>query len=332
LTYYLFSIYRIWLAAFLPSATLGLNYAGIVSYRFFFEEREKRKVRGAFTQYLHPGLISQIMQRPELLRLGGEEKELTALFSDIRGFTALSEGLSPTALVEILNEYLSEMTDVIMKNWGTLDKYIGDAIMAFWGAPYPQDDHAVRACRAALEMQRALAKLQQRWDAQGRPRIDIGVGINTGLMVVGNMGSSKRFNYTIMGDNVNLASRLEGTNKTFGTQLIISESTCLLAQNEMLVRELDLIRVKGKQKPVKIFELVGTLTESEQHRDRLERFESGLKAYREGLWATALDIFESLLRDYPKDGPSRVFAQRCQDFLLHPPEGVWDGVYVMKTK
>jgi adenylate cyclase len=332
LTYYLFAAHRIWIAAFLPTAALTVNYAGIISYRFFFEEREKRKVRGAFTQYVSPALISQIMQRPELLRLGGEEKELTALFSDIRGFTALSEGLSPTSLVEILNEYFSEMTDVIFKHWGTLDKYIGDAIMAFWGAPYPQTDHAVRACRAALEMQQTLIKLQRRWDAQGRPGIDIGVGINTGVMVVGNMGSKKRFNFTIMGDNVNLASRLEGTNKTFGTRLIISESTYEAVRNEMLGRELDLIRVKGKLKPVKIFELVGTVAESDQHRDRIERFERGLEAYREGNWATALGIFEALVGDYPQDGPSHVFIKRCHDFLLLHPEGAWDGVYVMKTK
>ena len=332
LTYYLFATYRIWIVAFLPMAGLTVNYAGIISYRFFFEEREKRKVRGAFHQYVPAGLIRQIMQHPELLRLGGKEEELTALFSDIRGFTALSEGLSPTSLVDILNEYLSEMTDVIFKHWGTLDKYIGDAIMAFWGAPYPQEDHAVRACRAALEMQETLIKLQGRWEAQGRPRIDIGVGINTGVMLVGNMGSKKRFNFTIMGDNVNLASRLEGTNKTFGTRLIISENTYRAVQKEMLVRELDLIRVKGKLKPVKIFELVGTVAETDQHRDRLGRFGRGLEAYREGLWATALETFEALARDYPQDGPCHVFIKRCHDFLLQPPEGVWDGVYVMKTK
>jgi adenylate cyclase len=332
LTYRQFANYRIWIADFLPSAALGLNYAGIISYRFFFEEREKRKVRGAFTQYVPPGVISQLLQHPELLRLGGEEKELTALFCDIRGFTAMSEGLSPTALVEILNEYLTEMTDVILKHWGTVDKFIGDAMMAFWGAPYPQDDHAVRACRAALEMQQTLIKLQNRWEQQGRPHIDIGVGINTGAMVVGNMGSNKRFNYTVMGDNVNLASRLEGTNKTFGTRLIISDYTYQSVCKEMLVRELDLIRVKGKLKPVKIFELVGTLADSDQHRDRLDRFHRGLEAYRGGQWATANEIFEALARDYPQDGPSHVFVKRCHDFLLQPPEGIWDGVYVMKTK
>ena len=329
---YVFAVYRIWIAAFLPTATLAVNYACIVSYRFFFEEKEKRKVRGAFTQYVPPGLITQIMRHPEVLRLGGEEKVLTAMFSDIRGFTALSEGLSPTSLVVILNEYLSEMTDVIFKHWGTLDKYIGDAIMAFWGAPFPQEDHAVRACRAALEMQKSLVNLQSRWDARGRPRIDIGVGINTGAMLVGNMGSKTRFNYTIMGDNVNLASRLEGTNKTFGTRLIISENTYQEVQNEMLARELDLIRVKGKSTPVKIYELVGTRAESDQHRDRLHRFGRGLEAYREGQWATALGIFEDLVRDYPQDAPTHVFLKRCHDFLLLPPEGGWDGVYVMKTK
>jgi adenylate cyclase len=272
------------------------------------------------------------MQNPEMLRLGGEEKELTAMFSDIRRFTALSESLSPTSLVEVLNEYLSEMTEVIVKHWGTLDKLIGDAMMAFGGALYPQDDHAVRACRAALEMHETLIDLQRRWGAQGRPRIDIGVGINTGCMVVGNMGSKSRFNYTIMGDNVNLASRLEGTNKTFGTRLIICENTYQLARHEMLARELDLIRVKGKSKPVKIYELIGTVAAAAQHRDRIERFAQGLAAYREGNWATALGIFETLAADCPQDAPSHVFAKRCQGFLLHAPEGVWDGVYVMKTK
>ena len=160
LTYYLFAHYRMWVADFLPMTTLFVTYAGIVSYRFFFEEGEKRKVRSAFSQYMHPGLINQMLNRPEALRLGGEEKELTALFADIRGFTTLSENLTPSQLVDLLNEYLSEMTELIFKNWGTLDKYIGDAIMAFWGAPYPQTDHALRACRTGLEMLQALERLQ----------------------------------------------------------------------------------------------------------------------------------------------------------------------------
>lgn len=332
LAYYLFATQRIWVAAFLPTATLTFNYAGIISYRFFFEERERKKVRSAFQQYVSPGIINQLLQRPELLRLGGEEKELTAMFCDIRGFTTISEELSPSALVDLLNEYLSEMTEVIFRHWGTLDKYIGDAIMAFWGAPYPQPDHAERACLAGLEMLQALGRLQSRWEVQGRPRMDVGIGINTGPMLVGNMGSRRRFNFTVMGDNVNLASRLEGLNKTFGTRLIVSETTCQAVQPKMLLRELDLIRVKGKNKPVKIYELLGLAEDGERLRPFVQRFHSALEAYRARQWHTAIGLFGELLRDYPHDGPTRVFVQRCWDLIEQPPEAEWDGVYVMKTK
>jgi len=332
LAHHLFATQRIWIAAFLPTATLTFNYAGIISYRFFFEERERKKVRSAFQQYVSPGVISQLLQRPELLRLGGEEKKLTAMFCDIRGFTTISEGLSPAALVDLLNEYLSEMTEVIFRHWGTLDKYIGDAIMAFWGAPFPQPDHAERACHAGLEMLQALNRLQSRWEAQGRPRMDAGIGINTGPMLVGNMGSTRRFNFTIMGDNVNLASRLEGLNRTFGTRLIVSETTYQTVQQKMLARELDLIRVKGKTKPVKIYELLGLTEDGERVRPLVDRFHTALEAYRSRHWETAVGLFGELLRDYPEDGPARVFVQRCWDLIEQPPEGEWDGVYVMKTK
>jgi adenylate cyclase len=329
---FLFAAHVIWTVVFFLVVALTVNYACIVTYRFYFEEREKRKVRGAFNRYLSSDLVEQIIERPESIRLGGEGKELTVLFSDIQGFTAFAYDLSPTALVDLQIEYLTEMTDVIFKHRGTLDKYIGDAIMAFWGAPHPQEDHAIRACRAALEMQQTLIQLQGRWAEQGRPRIDIGVGINTGPTLVGNMGSKRRFSYTVMGDNVNLASRLEGINRVYGTRLIITENTYHAVQKEMLVRELDLIRIKGKLKPMKIYELAGTVTEVDQHRDRIERFRRALEAYRQGLWATALETFEGLARDYPQDGPSHVFIKRCHDYLLQPPAGVWDGVYVMKTK
>jgi adenylate cyclase len=332
LAYDLFAYHRIWIAAFLPTATLGANYAGIISYRFFFEEREKRKVLGAFHQYVPPELITQIRQHPELLRLGGEEKELTVLFSDIRGFTTLSEGLSPTTLVDLLNEYFSAMNDVIFKHLGTLDKYIGDAIMAFWGAPIPHVDHAERACRAALDMLKALKALQGKWLAEGRPRIDIGIGINTGPMVVGHMGSSNRKNYTVMGDNVNLASRLEGINKKFGTHLVISERTFIPVRHLFVARELDLIRVRGKIKPVRIYELMGTIEEYELFRDRIERFQKGLEAYRSAQWERALAIFEELGADYPQDNPTHEFVNRCHDLVAEPPQGAWDGVYVMEEK
>ena len=332
LTCFLFAHYRMWVADFLPMSTLVVTYAGIVSFRFFFEEGAKRKVLSTFSQYMHPALINQMLNTPGGLRLGGEEKELTALFADIRGFTTLSENLPPAQLVELLNEYLTEMTEVIFKNWGTLDKYMGDAIMAFWGAPYPQTDHALRACRAGLEMLQSLQRLQAGWLSRGVPRLDIGIGINTGTMLVGNMGSKRRKNFTIMGDNVNLASRLEGINRQFGTQLIISEGTFLQVKDQVIVRELDLIRVIGKMQPVRVYELLGLAADSPQYRDLVRRFEKGLVAYRDGQWSSAIGVFEELVRDHPQDGPSHVFIKRCHDLLAQPPEGAWDGVFVMKSK
>jgi adenylate cyclase len=332
LSYFLFAHYKMWVADFLPTATLSVTFAGIVSYRFFFEEGEKKKVRSAFSQYMHPALIAQMLSSPEGLRLGGEEKELTALFADIRGFTTLSENLTPAQLVELLNEYLTQMTEVIFKNWGTLDKYIGDAIMAFWGAPYPQADHALRSCRAGLDMITALKRLQEGWKVRALPPIDIGVGINSGPMLVGNMGSKRRKNFTIMGDSVNLASRLEGINRQFGTHIIISEATFLLVKDHVVARELDLIRVKGKTQPVKVFELISLAADAQLHNDLVNRFEKGLAAYRSGEWLEGIEVFQQLLVDYPQDAPSQVFIERCLNLLARPPEGKWDGVFVMKTK
>ena len=332
LTYDLFANDRMWIIAFLPTATLTTNYAAIISYRFFFEEREKKKVRGVFQQYLAPSLINQLLENPELLQLGGQEKELTVMFSDIRGFTTLSEGLAPAKLVGLLNEYLSEMTDTLFRHWGTLDKYIGDAIMAFWGAPYPQPDHAERACLAALEMISVLKKLQAGWAAEGRPKIEIGVGINSGPVLIGNMGSKHRFNYTIMGDTVNLASRLEGLNKAFATRLIISEFTYEKVRNKIVARELDFIRVKGKRKPVRIFELLAPVEQAAGYQDLISRSSVALQAYRDGEWEKAIELYRGLHGDYPADGPSRVFLDRCQEYLNEPPEGSWDGVHVMETK
>ncbi len=331
-TFFLFKHYRMWVADFLPMATLSITYAAIVSYRFFFEEGEKKKVRSAFSQYMHPAVIAQMLNDPKGIQLGGEEKELTALFADIRGFTALSEQLAPAQLVELLNEYLNEMTVVIFKNWGTLDKYIGDAIMAFWGAPYPQTDHALRACRTGLDMIAALQRLQESWKLRGVSHIDIGVGINSGPMLVGNMGSKGRKNYTIMGDSVNLASRLEGINRQFGTHVVISEDTFRQVKDHVVARELDLIRVKGKTQPVKVYELLALAANVEQHTDLVTRFEKGLAAYRSGEWLPAIELFQQLLIDYPQDGPGQVFIERCLNLLARPPEGAWDGVFVMKTK
>ncbi len=215
-----------WLSFVIPAGTLAANYAAITSFRMIREERAKRQIRKSFSQYLSPGVIDLIEKDPEkYIRPGGEMKELTVMFSDIRSFTTLSEGLSPDDLVHLLNEYFGAMTEIIFSYQGTLDKYIGDAIMAFWGSPYPQQDHAFRSCSCALEMVRGLEKLNVKWRNEGRPPIAVGIGLNTGLVNVGNMGSDRRLAWTVMGDNVNLASRLEGITKQYHSKLVISEAT-----------------------------------------------------------------------------------------------------------
>jgi len=239
-----------------PVMQIGATFTVITVYRVLTEQREKRYIRQTFSKFVSKSVVDDLLKNPEKLKLGGEKKLLTVLFSDIRGFTTISERMTPEALVEHLNEYLQAMTEIVLHDDGTLDKYVGDEIMAFWGAPVPQEDHAFLACKAAVKMMEDLHKLNDKWRQMGKPELNIGIGLNTGDMVVGNMGSSSRMDYTLMGDNVNLGARLEGTNKIYGTNIIISESTYEYVKDRVFARELDLIRVKGKQQPVKIFELI----------------------------------------------------------------------------
>lgn len=239
-----------------PIIQIGGTFTMITVYRVLTEQREKKYIRQTFSKFVSKSVVDELLKDPDKLKLGGEKKILTVLFSDIRGFTTISERLTPEALVEHLNEYLQAMTDIVFKYLGTLDKYVGDEIMAFWGAPIPQEDHAVLAARASVEMMRVLGELNRKWVAEGKPELHIGIGLNTGDMVVGNMGSSSRMDYTLMGDNVNLGARLEGTNKVYGTNIIISEATYEYVKDHIVARELDLIRVKGKELPVKIYELI----------------------------------------------------------------------------
>ena len=232
-----------------------MTFLSIVAYRVVTEERDKRRIKIMFGKYVSPAVVDQMMDNPP--ELGGVDKELTVLFSDIRGFTTLSENMSPQALVNHLNTYLTEMTDIILEYDGTLDKYVGDEIMCFWGAPLPQEEHALYACLCALRQMEALRELNKGWPPERR--INIGIGVNSGIMTVGNMGSLGRMNYTLMGDNVNLGARLEGTNKQYATNVIISENTYGLVKDKFVVRELDNIRVKGKNKPVLIYELIDSL-------------------------------------------------------------------------
>ena len=330
----LFVRFRIWVDIVAPVTGLGFTYVGVVVYRFLREQKEKRMIKGAFSHYVPKEVVDELLRNPQLLKLGGEERELSVLFSDIKGFTSISELMSPSEVRALLDEYLTPMTEVILAYGGIIDKYEGDAIMAEFGAPLPLPDHAVRACFAALDMQEKLAGLRKRWAEEGKPELYMRIGIGTGRMVLGNMGSKEIFDYTVVGDSVNAASRLEGANKEYGTWILISEATYLAAKEHIVARELDLIRVKGKREPVKAYELLGRREDGipEDLVPVLEHFHEGLRLYRERRWKEAMERFKEALKLRPDDGPSLTFLKRCERFLTNPPPEEWDGVYELETK
>jgi adenylate cyclase len=329
---YAFYHFNLWLTLVYPVLTMMAIYLGITIYHYIKEEREKKKIRGAFQYYLTASVINEMLKDPTKLKLGGVKKDLSVLFSDIRGFTTISEKLSPEELVRLLNEYLTAMTNIVFKYDGLLDKYMGDAIMAVFGAPLDQPDHARRACLTALEMMRELHNLQKKWEAEGRPVLNIGIGISTGEMVVGNMGSEMRFDYTVMGDMVNLGSRLEGINKEYGSNIILSEFTYNVVQDSMSCRELDWVRVKGKNKPVKIFELLGEKKDEGNWKDLITSFEKGLMLYREAKWDEAIASFQQVLTIRADDFASSLYIERCKNLKEQPPAQPWDGVFTMTKK
>jgi len=329
---FIFTHFNIWLNLIYPVLTMLTIYLVITVYRYITEEREKKKIKGAFQYYLTASVINEMLKDPTKLKLGGDKKDLSVLFSDIRGFTTISEKMTPEELVHLLNEYLTAMTNIVFKYDGLLDKYMGDAIMAVFGAPLDQPDHALRACRTALGMMEELRILQKKWAEEEKPVLNIGVGINTGDMVVGNMGSEMRFDYTVMGDSVNLGSRLEGINKEYGTNIIISEFTHESVRDTLFCRELDAVRVKGKKLPVRIYELIGEKKEAEKWGETVALFEEGLSKYKQGLWDDAIEKFKKVLEIRPYDAPSHLYIERCQTLKENPPEGTWDGVFTMKTK
>ncbi|MEK6874495.1 MAG: adenylate/guanylate cyclase domain-containing protein [Nanoarchaeota archaeon] len=321
-------------------ASIVISYAANLVNLFIREKKQKKEIFDAFNKYVSPAIINELLKHPEKLRLGGEKRTITIFFSDIRGFTSISEKLSPTALVDLLNEYLTAMTDIIMKHDGVVDKYMGDAIMAFWGAPLNQPNHAKSACTSALEMMEKLEELQNKWNKEGIPLLHIGIGLNTGPAVVGNMGSDKRFDYTCMGDTINLGSRLEGLNKEYGTSIIISESTrdaLLLSmqgdqENIFILRELDRVQVKGRAEPLTIYELVKRKSEIDKKRQQAFLcFASGLALYREKKFEKAIVIFEKTNK-ICTDKTAKIYIDRCKYLQEHPPEENWNGVWVMKTK
>ena len=316
-----------------PPASLLFTFAGIMLHRIVFEQGQTRAMRGLLGQYLSPSVVAEVARDPESLKLGGDQREMTVLFSDIRGFTTVSESLNPEQLVQLLTDYLTAMSEVIFKHDGTIDKYMGDAIMAFWGAPKRQEDHAGLAIRAALEMITELERLNAGWIAENRPPLAMGIGINTGQMKVGNMGSTTRFDYTVMGDAVNLGSRLEGLNKEYGTTLIASAATLAAAGAGFKARFLDLVAVKGKTEPVEVFEVMGDGAALGEHTaEALRAYEEGIRAYRERDWLGAAARFQEALRWAPNDGPSTLYLERCKQLMDEPPPADWNGVFVMTHK
>jgi adenylate cyclase len=317
-----------------PSLAVVFSYVGTIVYQYLSERKQKALIKNVFSHYISPAVVNELVANPEKAALGGDKRELTAFFSDIAGFTTISESLPPEKLVELLNEYLDEMTEIIIKTGGTLDKYEGDAIMAFWGAPIPQKDHAYRACQAALEMQKRLNAMRPEWKKRGRPELEVRCGINTGWMIVGNMGGKDRFDYTIIGDSVNLASRLEGANKQYNSKIMISEFTYKHVEGKVTVRELDLIQVKGKTEPIKVYELLGLsdLQLTPEQREAMELYQEGLKLYRSRKWDEAIAYMNQAFQLDPTCYVAQVYAQRAALYQLNPPPEDWNGVFVMTTK
>jgi class 3 adenylate cyclase/CHASE2 domain-containing sensor protein len=338
----------IWIDALGPIATLILGYLSITLYSYVQKEKEKEFVQGAFGHFLDPRVISNIVENPQLLnQLGGDARIMTAFFSDVASFSSISEHLTPVELVETINEYLTEMCEIIEQHNGTIDKFEGDAIVAFWGAPIIQEDHAERAVQAAIDMQLQMIKLRKKWEDEGKMLelrekwaaegrgtfFSVRMGMNTGEMVVGNMGSKTRVDYTMLGDAVNLAARLEGAGKAYGVTTMISESTYLIARAFIEARELDSIRVVGKEEPVRVYEIVGRKGEVDaQKLQILDLFHEGLGKYRERHWDEALGFFQQALELDPSDCPSKVYIKRCHEFIETPPPENWDAVHNLDSK
>jgi adenylate cyclase len=319
----------LWLDSVVPLSSSFLTILAGGLYLFGSENRRKREVRNAFSQYLSPEVVATVIEHPETLVLGGDERIMTAFFSDIRGFTGISEKLTPSALVSVLNRYLTLLTDIILETGGTVDKFEGDAIIAFWGAPIRMDDHASRACRAALLCQAAHGPLNAELAGSGIPELVTRIGLGTGPMVVGNMGSSRRFDYTVMGSTVNLGSRLEGTNKVYGTSIMVHEETVASAGSEFIFRELDTVRVVGQKNPVRVFELVcARENATPELSSRLASYAGALELYRAGDFPAAARIFDAV-----GDPPSAEMSRRCSEYLSKGLPGTdWDGIHNLSSK
>jgi adenylate cyclase len=314
-----------------PAAAGVLAYAAASAVNYLYEGRQRQRIKRDFQKYLSPRVVEKILKNPDALSLAGERKTLTIFFMDFAGFTSLSEKLEPAELVKLIDEYHNEAAEEIFATEGTLDKFIGDAIMAFWNDPIDQEDHAWRACRAAIGAQKRLVRMAEKMRERGLPEMSARIGLNTGVATVGNMGARNQVNYTLIGDEVNLASRLEGVNKEFGTDIIVSEATYLPVKDRVEVRELALIKVKGKKVPVRIYELMGIKGEVPAERVAAARaFEKALGAMRARNFAAAWEAFLSLSQQ--GDPTAGLYVEVCEQYRREPPPADWDGSYQMESK
>lgn len=316
----------LWLNIVYPGLSLVMAYGSLTIYYYVTQEKEKRRLRSAFHHYTSPVVVKQLLKKRYDIALGGEKKELSVLFSDLRGFTRLSTESSPGELVSQLNEYLTAMTDIVFSNDGTLDKYIGDGLMALFGAPVPVAEHQYRACNAALEMIDMLASLNNNWVASGKTPLDVGIGISTGSMLVGNLGSRQRFDYTAIGENVNLGARLEGLSNFYGANILISEATHEAVKDRLYCVEVDTIRVSDKR-TTKIYWLVGRQAPESSLGQALQIFATALRYYKLKDWKRAADMFYNAYKADPALRAAEVYVRRCRYLVKNPPPSHWDGVW-----
>jgi adenylate cyclase len=320
----------LWLDLVPPALGIFLAGAGATGYAYLTEGRERRFLRDAFARYVAPEFVERLVDDPSVLALGGETRTMTVMFADVAGFTSLAEGRPPHEVVELMNECFTELTQVIQGHGGTVDKFIGDAVMAFWNAPIEQPDHAARACLAARDLLLALDRLNVGWGARGLPRISMRVGVATGPALVGNVGARTKFNYTVMGDTVNLASRLEGAAKAYHCLSLIASDTVAVAGGVVPLRELDWLRVKGRGEPVGVHEVIADPGPARDEAGR--RYARGLALYREGRFGEAMEHFEAAVKAAEDDGPARTLLERCEEYLTAPPPDDWGGAYVLTSK
>jgi adenylate cyclase len=322
----------IWLPAAAPMQAGLIALVGAFAYSYLIEDRQRRFFIRALSQYVSPHVADELSRNRSLLKIGSERREMTVMFTDIAGFTDLSEHLEPEQLGELLNYYLDEMSSVVLSVDGTLDKYVGDAIVTFWNAPLTQVDHASRACKAALAMRQREQDISETLNSMGGRGMYTRIGINSGTMAVGNMGSRRKFNYSVLGDAVNLGSRLESANKMYGTRILMSQSTADLVRGEFQIRKIDVLRVKGKLRPVAVYELISEGPRDPNATKLVHLYEYAFERYQAQDWDTAEQYLLEIATKFPDDTPSKVLSGRVQAYRKSPPPPGWDGVYVALDK